>query len=285
MDSVTRSYFESFSGIAVPGKPIAPAPGTAIKEIPWVQWLQQTKIFPKKPTSLPAGAPGAYADESTWPIRQALALLAEQEPELYARRMQELTYLANVLIAGCSFQDRRFRPFEAAQASLAVCNLGWERLTRLPAGRRKSPAPNLSAHSLVAIFRVGWSLLFQEVSLRVGAKLEQALASKPKLTGKFKGKGWILRQLETLRLDLKKNLKAGKPWLIRNQLALLETLLDADASAALQAFLDECPSLSRSAASPAEPEFIHTLEQLKEIKQRTDAILAPGRAHTLASET
>ncbi len=42
------------------------------------------------------------------------------------RRTQELAYLANAIVAGCSLQARPFTAQEASDAAVATCNLGLE---------------------------------------------------------------------------------------------------------------------------------------------------------------
>ena len=58
-------------------------------------------------------------------LLQALVELRPQKPELFSRRIEELHYLANVLIAGSS--GRSPRPVEALEQAIAVCNTGLER--------------------------------------------------------------------------------------------------------------------------------------------------------------
>ena len=48
-----------------------------------------------------------------------------KQPEIFSQRIEELGYLANVLIAGSS--GRRPRPVEALEQAIAVCNTGLER--------------------------------------------------------------------------------------------------------------------------------------------------------------
>jgi hypothetical protein len=58
-------------------------------------------------------------------LQAALVELQRQEPEIFSQRIEELGYLANVLIAGSS--GRRPRPVEALEQAVAVCNTGLER--------------------------------------------------------------------------------------------------------------------------------------------------------------
>ncbi|HTE55206.1 MAG TPA: DUF6178 family protein [Kofleriaceae bacterium] len=93
-----------------------------------------------------------------------LADLAERDPEAHEQRMRELHYLANVLVAGCSLDGRRFRPVEAAEAVVATCNLGLEHLRGAGPGDR-APADRGAADraSAVALFRAGWHILHRDV--------------------------------------------------------------------------------------------------------------------------
>jgi uncharacterized protein DUF6178 len=58
-------------------------------------------------------------------LQAALVELRLHKPELFSRRIEELGYLANVLVAGSS--GRRPRPVEALEQAIAVCNTGLER--------------------------------------------------------------------------------------------------------------------------------------------------------------
>ena len=58
-------------------------------------------------------------------LQAALAELRLHVPQLFSQRIEELGYLANVLVAGSS--GRRPRPVEALEQAIAVCNTGLER--------------------------------------------------------------------------------------------------------------------------------------------------------------
>ena len=67
----------------------------------------------------------AAAEKPAPLLQAALGELRLQEAELFSQRMEEIGYLANVLIAGSS--GRRPRPVEAFERAIAVCNTGLER--------------------------------------------------------------------------------------------------------------------------------------------------------------
>jgi len=78
------------------------------------------------PALLSGGADTAdpVGEQSSVPIVEALGLLCQDDSARFEMRLQELAYLANVLQAGTTLDGRRFRPAEAAEASLATVALG-----------------------------------------------------------------------------------------------------------------------------------------------------------------
>jgi hypothetical protein len=176
-------------------------------------------------------------------VRGHLLRLREEDETAHGRATAELGYLANVLVAGCSFRSRRFRAVEAADAALAVCNLGLE------SWRRAWP----EARDLSTAFRVGWSVLHERVGLHVARGLADVLAgletSDPSLRG----------SLAALRRRIEAEVKTGTPWRIRPRLDVL-AVLDGPSWTTLDGLLDECPVVARAAAG--EFDFISEDEQI-----------------------
>ena len=86
-------------------------------------------------------------------LQAALAELRLRAPEPFAQRIEELGYLANVLIAGS--RGRRPRPVEALEQAIAVCNCGLERA--LGADRALARAVELLENSPAdQLFRRGY---------------------------------------------------------------------------------------------------------------------------------
>jgi hypothetical protein len=169
-----------------------------------------------------------------------LLYVREHDAAAYSRRTEELGYLANVLVAGCSFQSRRFLPAEATQAALAVCNLGLENATHGTAG---APAAFLVKQDLVTVFRSGWSVLYEQVCLGVPRRLVRVL-------GELKiHDAEIRRDLQGLRARLTAQLEAGTPWRERERLEVL-ACLDPPAWATLLLLVDECPVVPKRASRP-----------------------------------
>jgi hypothetical protein len=96
-------------------------------------------------------------------LTRALEALQSESPELGAARREELSYLANVLIAGSSLDGRRFRAVEALEAAIAVTNLGLELsvrdLVELDAARRA-----LTQLSADLLFRRGFARLESDLT-------------------------------------------------------------------------------------------------------------------------
>ena len=112
-----------------------------------------------RPLLLPGAAGGS---DPLSRIRAQLLFAQQHDGAAHARLTEEVAYLANVLIAGCSFQSRRFRAGEAADAVMAICNLGLE--------HAEAPPDFLVHQSLVPVFQTGWRILYEDVCLFVDRK-------------------------------------------------------------------------------------------------------------------
>ncbi len=166
---------------------------------------------------------------------------------------EELAYLANTMIAGCSIQGRPFTAREARDGAAAIGNLG---LQNWPA-RWSDP-------DLVAAFQVGWTILHRDVVTYAARCLVDILAAI-----QCRDRDIQLR-LDGLRRGLISRLRDGEPWRARGALDVI-LMLDAPAWAALLALLDECPVVhaalgaSRRACrtiDPMEFEFISESSQI-----------------------
>lgn len=171
-------------------------------------------------------------------IRTRLEFAFDRDEVAYVNRNEELAYLANVLMAGCSLQTRSFTPQEASEAAIAVCNLGLENwpLRWLSANATALPISFLVERDLVSVFQVGWKVLYDNVGMYVAKQLGEILhelqCDDPEIQ-------W---GLNVLRQELTKCQQAGKPWQARDALDVL-AILDTPSWAALLCFIDECPTL------------------------------------------
>ena len=196
-----------------------------------------------------------------------MEFLLHHDEIAYLTRSRELAFLANTLLAGSSVQSRPFTPQEASDAAASICNLGLERVsdTAIPADAFLVDVD----HSLVTVFEVGWSVLYQDVSLFVADQLVSTLKDLQSVdTGTRRG-------LQALRRELAKQRKAGTPWLARDAADVL-AMLDMTAWISVLGLLDECPILPAAltavlerrttSVSPTAFEFISTTAQIADIR-------------------
>jgi hypothetical protein len=131
------------------------------------------------------------------------------------------------------------------------------------------PDTFLVDRDLMAAFAVGWSVLYQDVSLFAADQLMATLAE-------FRcGDPYIRGELLALRRTLVKQRQAGTPWLARDAAEVL-AMLDMTAWISVLGLLDECPIVPAAltavlegrttAVSPTAFEFISTTAQIGDIR-------------------
>jgi hypothetical protein len=171
-------------------------------------------------------------------IRARLEFAFDQDQTAYSARNEEIAYLANTLMAGCSIQARPFTAQEASDAAIAICNLGLENwpLRWLPANATAPPISFLIDHDLVSVFQVGWRVLHSEVGMYAAEQLIGVLDSMRCDDRE------IQAGLDALRIKMAKHWQAGAPWRARDALDVIATL-DLLAWAVLLTLIDECPAL------------------------------------------
>jgi hypothetical protein len=198
--------------------------------------LSDAGIIAQPPRALLGGSEGRAPRLGH--IRARLEFALDQDQAAYSARNEELAYLANTLMAGCSIQARPFTAQEASDAAIAICNLGLENWpTRwLPANAAAPPISFLIDHDLVSVFQVGWTVLHCEVGMYAA---EQLIAVLDRMRCNDRE---IQAELDALRIKLAKHWRDGAPWRARDALDVIATL-DLPAWAALLALIDECPAL------------------------------------------
>jgi len=149
---------------------------------------------------------------------------AGQDAWVSARRSEELAYLANVLVEGCSFDSGRFAAPDAYNAALAVCNLGLENW----------PVQWPPAADLVPVFQVGWTVLYERVCVHVPRRLIEILSNLDVPHDDVRD------ELRAIGDRLHRGLAAGTPWRARDYLDALATL-DTPSWAILVRLIDQCP--------------------------------------------
>jgi hypothetical protein len=252
-DPVTHAYFREVASHDQPARSAAETKPVTEEAEPskLLQMLHEAQVVsePRSPLLLSEGAGAQPATEL--PFKRALIALRERDVELCSQRMEELAYLANVLLSGASILGRAFRPFETVEAAMAVCNLGLELLLARAAGKSRAGAEIEQAAELLAtesadkLFRVGWSVLHHEIAMVTGHALERALLRAASSTLGSRPAMQVARLLALLRTGLAQ----GKPWSVRTLLAETTGVFDDTELAALAALLDDLPTLPSSLAS------------------------------------
>ncbi|WP_437836529.1 DUF6178 family protein [Sorangium sp. So ce1153] len=276
-DAVTRAHFR-----AAPAQP--PSAAASIRRLAtpdgktaesaesvrrFLEVLREADILPPaaEPALLTAGP--KHGDDLLFAsaIREVMA----RDAALYAKRLMELSYLVNVLISGCSHEGRAFRPFEAVEAVICTCNLGFERLLEERAGRKKPSVDELASvmteHDAVKMFMAGWSLLHHEVQLFAAGALRRTLAT----LAPSQSDAQVAKEIERVALGLGADIDAGKPWRARGKLGRIKQALGREATSVFRALLDEFPTLPRGVGRGARPRegrrlrFISTAAQIQAI--------------------
>jgi len=240
-DPVTAAYFRSIAPIA---KRPAPMPNLGdMDQMRFAALLEETGVTePLKPSLPPdkasgqdAGGPSASGPHPSGPSSHAtgvpmfqriLETLRDEEPLLYAKRTEELAYLANVLVVGSTFAGRAFRPVEAAEAAICTCNIGLDLLLEVSQGLVSVVGREASADHL---FRIGWHVLFHEVSMTAVKSLERRLRLR-------EAPAKILTVVRTA-------LAEQKPWLARPKLRVRGDWLSPAERDIFESLLDRFPTL------------------------------------------
>jgi hypothetical protein len=254
-DPLTTAYFRELARRERAGRSGAGAPPTAAdtqRQVDaFLATLQEGGVLEPARPRLLLGA-GDAGDDRLARIRALLLQVQERDGAAHARHTEELAYLANVLVAGCSLGGRRFRAVEAADAVLAVCNLGLEKR-------------NADASDLVGVFRAGWNVLYEEASLFVAGRLIATLDELRCSDAELRA------DARRLARTLRKQVDLGTPWRARESLDVV-LRLDSQAWAMLRGLLDECPVLpkptdGRALRMSSEFEFISETRQLARVRE------------------
>jgi hypothetical protein len=247
-----------------------------------IELLNEAGLMPERPRALLEAAEGDPRAARLPILRRLMEFVLHHDEATYLARSHELAFLANTLVAGCSVQSRPFTPQEASDAAACICNLGlecwpvrWPGATSQGASppRELAPARPPSAllvnHDLVTAFEVGWSVLYQDVSLFAADQLVSTLANLHCVDDDSR------RELRALRRELARQREAGTPWLARDAAEVL-AMLDMTAWISMLGLLDECPILPAALSAVLERrttsvsqtafEFISTNAQIGDVR-------------------
>jgi hypothetical protein len=234
MNPIAAAYFRDLNtAIASTDEP-APADERAAVTVPdadlatsldaVAEVMAEAGIAPAPPRALLGPAGGAATPIA--PLEPLMEHILASHPAAYLARNQELTFLANALLAGCSVYTRPFTIQEAWDAAVGVCNLGLD--------REALPDAYLAEHDLITEFETGWHLLHKEVSLFVAERLLAALAEFRTVDDE------VQQDLDRLRRELHRECAAGTPWRAYESLEVI-AILDTPIWACLCGLLSECP--------------------------------------------
>jgi hypothetical protein len=220
--------------------------------------------LPQQPRALLGGLEGEASRLAR--VQALMQFACDRDQAAYSMRSQELAYLANAIVAGCSVQARPLTRQEASEAAVAACNLGLE---NWPSGSAL-PDSFLVDHDLVGVFQVGWAVLHEDVCMYTAERLIRVLA------GVQCGDREIQAELDALRIALAKHCEAGEPWRARDDLDVMMTL-DMPAWATLLGLIGECPVIhaglgaslgsATRAVVPSAFEFISENSQIASVQE------------------
>ncbi len=269
--TATADSVADASGLLAAGSEAQPAPEDSAKAVAAVfELLLDAGILAQPPRALLGGSEARA--QRLGLIQARLEFALDQDQAAYLARNEELAYLANTLMAGCSIQARPFTAQEASEAAIAICNLGLENWPPhwLPRNATALPVSFLIDHDLVSAFQIGWTVLHNNVGLYAAEQLIGVL--KPMRCDDRE----IQRDLKALRIRMAKHWRAGAPWHARDALDVIATL-DVLAWVVLLALIDECPALHAGVSasqdsqalsvSASDFEFISENSQIASIRE------------------
>jgi hypothetical protein len=165
-DPTTRAYFRELSRAAVSGR--SPRDADHAAQPRDLALLLEASAVTR------ADAPQLLLDSrdgAREPPLLILALrkLAVDDPVAFAERSEELAYLSNVLVAGCSFDGRKLRPMEALEHVITAVSLGLWLAVGQQAASAEDAARELGRNACDLLLRLAFSRA-SDPSLRLGPK-------------------------------------------------------------------------------------------------------------------
>ena len=169
-------------------------------------------------------------------LEHVIAALASDHPNAASKRMRELAYLANVLMAGAESQGRRYTETRAARVVMATANLGATYLLR----ESVSDASDLVRQDpgIVRLFQVGFNLLAS-----VPVRCCQALYVAKEVQSRRRGYVVYLEMEEILGTSVLTDLvNEGRFPEAKSVIDELSAVLDSAACVALRILIDPIPA-------------------------------------------
>lgn len=151
-DAITTAYFRRFN----PDTNASPPEATVNSYAAIWEVMEAAQLIPSNPETSPR-LPGKQ------PSNQERLLLALQQlgsvsKTRFGQLSAELGYLGNVLMAGCTLNQRQFRSVEASTAVTATCALGMETCLQQTdiVANKNDWVGVLKCISMIQLFLIGW---------------------------------------------------------------------------------------------------------------------------------
>lgn len=210
------------------------------------------------------------------PVRAAIARLQDRPPA-FAARMDELAYLANLLVAGTELDSRRLTETEAANLAMASCNLGGTYLHWQEASAESADAAIetwiAAEPGLIHLFRIGWHLISQ-LPLQAACQLRNQFRADA-VRARFDDRTWLLEEVDALlgQPDFVNTVQTRKFEEAKETLRILSIVLAPEAVTALVLLIDSVPRFARILAQDsrgdwvsADARFIESFEDLARLQ-------------------
>jgi hypothetical protein len=163
-DALTRSYFRELGRTPAEPERTAAPPSQRLE---LAQLLEASGIT-RDTAAAPLLTSGVCAREVPL-LMSALQCLATDAPALFTERSEELAYLSNVLVAGCSIEGRRLRPLEAVEHAIAAVSFGLWLVAAEPSPTPEAAAQKLAQQPCDVLLRLAFAKA-TESALRVKPK-------------------------------------------------------------------------------------------------------------------
>jgi hypothetical protein len=158
-DPVTRAYFRELERDGEPSAPKRSRKPSSARRAPEPKAPEVAELvglLEEAGATAQAALVSAPGDAL---LARALTQLSETHPAIHAERLDELGFLANVVVAGEPHGGRRYRPIEALELVVTVVGEALERelaATRARAGDATAASAHLRERHLDQLFRRGW---------------------------------------------------------------------------------------------------------------------------------
>jgi len=149
-DPITRAYFRALAPLPAGGAALDAGAGS--RAVARLAYLASRSSDTLESDDALTPAKGELV------FRRALADLAERSPSVHQRVVEELAYLANLLVAGDDSLGRAWRPVEAATRVVELCDAGLRAaIGRAPLRELEGPADVVAAWGATGLFRIAWA--------------------------------------------------------------------------------------------------------------------------------